>query len=105
MTERDVKNYLEKIYKVPVAHVKTVPRDAKIEKGHNGELVKKEDDYRMAYVQLPVGVNFEFPELFPEPKKKEEREDHDKAIKVQKKSEAETIQNYERSKNVPTWFL
>ena len=104
MTDRDIKNYLEKIYKVPVVDVRTVPRDAPIVKGHKGELIKKEDDYRSAYVQLPVGVNFEFPNLFPEPKMEEEREEHNKVLKLQDKKELETIQKNERMKNVPTWF-
>lgn len=104
MTDRDVKNYLEKIYKVPVVHVRTVPRDAKIEKGAKNELVKKEDDYRSAFVQLPVGVNFEFPDLFPEQKREEMREEHEKAMKLQERNEDETMQKYLRSKNFPSWF-
>lgn len=104
MTDRDVKNYLEKIYKVPVIHVKTVPRDAEIVRGAKNKLVKKEDDYRSAYVQMPVGVNFEFPDLFPKQKKDEELEDHQKAINLQTKNETETIEKYEKSKGVPTWF-
>lgn len=104
MTDRDVKNYLEKIYKVPVVNVRTVPRDAKIEKDFKGDLVKKEDDYRSAYVQLPIGVNFEFPDLFPDQKREEERVEHNNAIKLQENKEKETMEKYQRMKNLPSWF-
>ena len=50
MTKYDIKNYLEKIYKVPVAGVKTVNKMGQTyNNAYKGYLVKDED-YKIAFV-------------------------------------------------------
>ncbi|XP_034626174.1 39S ribosomal protein L23, mitochondrial [Trachemys scripta elegans] len=66
MTRVDVKNYLEKIYNVPVSVVRTrIQYGANNKRNHKNQKVKK-PDYKVAYVQLGQGQTFQFPNLFPE---------------------------------------
>ncbi|XP_040985207.1 39S ribosomal protein L23, mitochondrial isoform X3 [Aquila chrysaetos chrysaetos] len=52
MTKVDIKNYLEKIYNVPVAAVRTrIQYGANNKRNHKNQRVKK-PDYKVAYVQL-----------------------------------------------------
>lgn len=51
MTRYDIKNYLEKIYKVPVIKVDTRIALGKTKKNGLGQIVK-EDDIKIAYVRL-----------------------------------------------------
>ena len=51
MTRLDVKNYLEKIYGVPVMDVRTLNHMGKTHAMFNGE-IEKDDDYKIAYVTL-----------------------------------------------------
>lgn len=104
MTDRDVKNYLEQIYKVPVMNVRMVPKDAKIKRSRKGYLIKEGDDYCSAYVQMPAGMNFEFPDLFPKEKRDEEQKIHDDTFDAEKKVEKEFLEVYQKAKDVPTWF-
>merc|ERR1719474_71554 len=64
MTKHDVKNYLEKIYKVPVADVKTqnIMGPTRTNPLYEGKVIK-DADYKVAYVTLPPGQKFEFPDL------------------------------------------
>lgn len=53
MTKWDVKNYLEKIYKIPVVQVRTVVKCGELKKSPARQfLVKVEDDYKHAFVTL-----------------------------------------------------
>ena len=56
MTKYDIKNYLEKIYKVPVADVRTLNKMGKTRQNAFGSYIVKDDDYKMAYVTLPPGM-------------------------------------------------
>ncbi|XP_051477522.1 39S ribosomal protein L23, mitochondrial isoform X2 [Apus apus] len=57
MTKVDIKNYLEKIYNVPVAAVRTrIQYGANNKRNHKNQRVKK-PDYKVAYVQLFSGCN------------------------------------------------
>uniref|UniRef100_A0A8B9NV23 Large ribosomal subunit protein uL23m n=1 Tax=Apteryx owenii TaxID=8824 RepID=A0A8B9NV23_APTOW len=52
MTKVDIKNYLEKIYNVPVVAVRTrIQHGAHNRRNHKNQRVKK-PDYKVAYVQL-----------------------------------------------------
>jgi len=65
MTKCDVKNYLESIYGVPVASVRTrIQFGSNKKRNHLNQKVKK-PDYKVAYVQL-AQQTFSFPDLFPE---------------------------------------
>lgn len=59
MTPFDVRNYLEKIYKVPVVNVETRVVAGKIKKATGKPYIVKEDDYREAIVDL-VRDNFTY---------------------------------------------
>ncbi|XP_068117398.1 large ribosomal subunit protein uL23m isoform X3 [Hyperolius riggenbachi] len=68
MTKCDVRNYLEKIYNVPVATVRTrIQYGSYSRRNHLNQRVKN-PDYKVAYVQLGQGHTFQFPDLFPETK-------------------------------------
>ena len=69
MTKLDVKQYLEKIYKVPVMDVKTRNQSGPswqnvlkraIDKKYE---LYKEDDFKVAYVIMPKDYKFEFPDV------------------------------------------
>uniref|UniRef100_A0A8D2QK44 Large ribosomal subunit protein uL23m n=1 Tax=Zonotrichia albicollis TaxID=44394 RepID=A0A8D2QK44_ZONAL len=52
MTKLDIRNYLERIYNVPVAAVRTrIQYGANNKRNHRNQRVKK-PDYKVAYVQL-----------------------------------------------------
>ena len=55
MTKYDIKNYLEKIYNVPVANVKTVNKLGKTRKNDFADYLIKDDDQKIAFVTLPPG--------------------------------------------------
>uniref|UniRef100_A0A2K6C621 Large ribosomal subunit protein uL23m n=1 Tax=Macaca nemestrina TaxID=9545 RepID=A0A2K6C621_MACNE len=66
MTRVDLRNYLESIYNVPVAAVRTrVQYGSNKRRDHRNVRIKK-PDYKVAYVQLAHGQTFTFPDLFPE---------------------------------------
>ncbi|XP_061825998.1 large ribosomal subunit protein uL23m [Nerophis lumbriciformis] len=66
MTKNDVKNYLEKIYNVPVGVVRTrIQFGSNKKRNHLNQRVKQ-PDYKVAYVQLAQGQTFAFPDIFPE---------------------------------------
>ncbi|KAJ8247578.1 hypothetical protein GJAV_G00247930 [Gymnothorax javanicus] len=66
MTKCDVKNYLEKIYNVPVGAVRTrIQFGSNKKRNHLNQRVKR-PDYKVAYVQLAGQETFEFPNIFPE---------------------------------------
>ncbi|KAM5318277.1 large ribosomal subunit protein uL23m [Glossophaga mutica] len=74
MTRVDLRNYLERIYSVPVAAVRTrVQHGSNRKRDHRNVRVKK-PDYKVAYVQLAHGQTFTFPDLFPEKKPSPEGE-------------------------------
>ncbi|KAJ8406498.1 hypothetical protein AAFF_G00300720 [Aldrovandia affinis] len=65
MTKCDVKNYLEKIYSVPVGAVRTrIQYCTNKKRNHLNQRVKR-PDYKVAYVQLAQHQTFEFPDIFP----------------------------------------
>jgi len=66
MTKYDVRNYLQKIYDVPVAAVRTrIQFCSNKKRNHLNQRVKR-PDYKVAYVQLGQEQTFDFPNLFPE---------------------------------------
>ena len=56
MTKIDIKNYLEKIYNVPVANVKTVNKMGKTRQNAFASYLVKDEDQKIAFVTLPPGV-------------------------------------------------
>ncbi|XP_067357795.1 large ribosomal subunit protein uL23m isoform X2 [Channa argus] len=66
MTKYDVKNYLEKIYNVPVGAVRTRIQFGSNKKRNHLNQKVKQPDYKVAYVQLAQGQTFTFPDIFPQ---------------------------------------
>ncbi|XP_077453398.1 large ribosomal subunit protein uL23m [Stigmatopora argus] len=65
MTKYDIKNYLEKIYNIPVGEVRTrIQFGSNKKRNHLNQRVKQ-PDYKVAYVQMAEGHTFSFPDLFP----------------------------------------
>lgn len=105
MTNHDVKNYLEKIYKVPIAQISSRVMCGKITQAPGGRhLIKSTDDFRFVEVFLADGQKFKYPNLFPEKQTKEQ----DKEEEVfRKQMDRDTIiakkENWKRSQ-APSWF-
>ncbi|XP_045677008.1 39S ribosomal protein L23, mitochondrial [Phyllostomus hastatus] len=68
MTRVDLRNYLERIYGVPVAAVRTRVQHGPGRKRDHRNVRVKTPDHKVAYVQLAHGQTFTFPDLFPERK-------------------------------------
>ncbi|XP_035183115.1 39S ribosomal protein L23, mitochondrial isoform X1 [Oxyura jamaicensis] len=104
MTKVDIKNYLEKIYNVPVAAVRTrIQYGANNKKNHKNQRVKK-PDYKVAYVQLGKGQTFQFPNLFPEKEQDEEARSFDDFRKKYLEKEQQIHKGDPRRGGVPDWF-
>lgn len=99
MTDWDVKNYLEKIYKVPVAGVRSKIMAGPISQVPEG--LAKGFDYKIVHITLPVGQTFEWPELFPEKKFKEEVSDMERTRRELEKGRTRNPS----VPNAPGWFL
>ncbi|KAI7695656.1 39S ribosomal protein L23 [Sarcoptes scabiei] len=106
MTNFDIKNYLEKIYKIPVVYVHSKVVCGQIRKAKSKlDYLVKDDDYREAVVDLPKHVEFKYPQIYDETKSSLE----EGITKVDK--QMTFLKNRERRKqyqnnrhNVPDWF-
>ncbi|RWS15738.1 39S ribosomal protein L23-like protein [Dinothrombium tinctorium] len=105
MTDADIRNYLEKIYKIPVVHLKTFVPFPELKRAPGKEyLIKAEEDIRYTYVKLPSNMKFTFPELFPKEKIEEMTQEYEHMKKMQEKTQkAYNKKNWDRC-DVPTWF-
>ncbi|XP_068539527.1 large ribosomal subunit protein uL23m isoform X1 [Anas acuta] len=104
MTKVDIKNYLEKIYNVPVAAVRTrIQYGANNKRNHKNQRVKT-PDYKVAYVQLGKGQTFQFPNLFPEKEQDEEAQSFDDFRKKYLEKEQKIQKGDPRRGGVPDWF-
>ncbi|XP_055342275.1 39S ribosomal protein L23, mitochondrial-like [Paramacrobiotus metropolitanus] len=105
MSETDVKNYLQKIYKVPVKDVRLrILRGERFRhpvSGSDSEHFKPDKKY--AYVTLDRAVRFDWPNLTPEQVEKDqdkELQNYDDAIQ---KVRVQRQKHWDRS-GAPTWF-
>jgi len=103
MTKHDVKNYLEKIYNIPVASVSTHLAQGEFRKADKGYIIK-DDDFKIAYVTLPKGSTFEFPEIYPEKKEQAERKEEEDMLKGIQESFSDAKDRSKFRPDVPTWF-
>ncbi len=101
MTKYDVKNYLEKIYDVPVVDVTTKLVEGEEMSGLLGDTVR-DADKRLAFVTVDKSADFEFPNLFKE-RKTEQEEAIQEYQKMAKKAATEKRQNW-MSADTPSWF-
>lgn len=110
MNAYDVRNYLEKIYKLPVVEVNTVIHTGKITPDAQGKDMVKEADFRICHVTLPEGMTFKHPQedLFRGLRKEEDVSKFKQMDRVVKemKNKKEQIQkaSWRRGSNLPTWF-
>ncbi|BFZ10194.1 hypothetical protein BsWGS_13233 [Bradybaena similaris] len=103
MTDIDIKNYLEKIYKVPVLSVTTkLVKGDEIKDIIKQVVVNREPDRRLAYLVLADGHEFPFPEIFKDKLAPIEKEMKD-AKTVERANKIETQKNWERA-SIPPWF-
>lgn len=98
MTDWDIKSYLEKIYKVPVAGIRSDIRHGDLRASSKG--ITKTNDYRLAHVTLTADQTFEWPDLFPREKAKEQTEDYEKTLKELTKERKQDP----NQRGLPTWF-
>jgi large subunit ribosomal protein L23 len=123
MTKYDVKNYLEKIYKLPVIEVRTRIDMGKTRRDMGAGYVVKDEDAKIAYVTLvsglriallscnvrisfmfqPKDVQFKFPDLFPETAEKR-REDDRKSLDDAKKGFKEFLDRNKNRPGTPGWY-
>ncbi|XP_028814506.1 large ribosomal subunit protein uL23m [Denticeps clupeoides] len=104
MTKFDVRNYLQKIYNVPVAAVRTrIQYGTNKKRNHLNQRVKR-PDFKVAYVQLGQEQTFQFPDIFPE---KEGKPVEDSAEGLQQKFMEDERQRQKpdpRRGGVTEWF-
>ncbi|XP_014208669.1 39S ribosomal protein L23, mitochondrial [Copidosoma floridanum] len=104
MTRHDIKNYLEKIYKVPVIKVNTRIALGTIRENELGTIVK-DDDIKIAYVHLPRYEKFEYPNLFETDQRKKEKEKEDSIMEETKAGfQAVVEENNKTQPGLPPWF-
>lgn len=99
MTDWDIKNYLEKIYKVQVASVSSRISAGDLKRVKDG--LAKCEDYRIAHVSLPLGQKFKWPDLFAEEKNEEKLSDYQRTLKEVNKGR--TLDP--NVQDVPSWFM
>ncbi|XP_070384140.1 large ribosomal subunit protein uL23m isoform X2 [Dermacentor albipictus] len=104
MTKYDVKNYLEKIYKVPVADVRTLIMQGKIRKAEGKQYLVKEDDFRVAFVTLPQGETFTYPDLFTKVASVEKEKALKKQAEEAEKMQKVYIRKDPHREGLPNWF-
>ncbi|KAK1335324.1 hypothetical protein QTO34_003110 [Cnephaeus nilssonii] len=104
MTRVDLRNYLERIYSVPVAAVRTrVQHGSNRKRDHRNVRVKK-PDYKVAYVQLAHGQTFTFPDLFPEKKPSPEDGSTEDGLEALLEEQRQRQRQDPRRGGVPQWF-
>lgn len=102
MTKYDVKNYLEKIYKLPVVDVRTRIEMGKTKRDQTMGYVTKEDDVKIAYVTLPRTEEFTFPELFS--KKEEQKKAEEKSLDESKQGFKRFLDRNKKRPGAPGWY-
>jgi len=105
MTGLDVKNYLEKIYKVPVMSVNTTIVSGRTHHRPADQELYKDDDKKLAFVKLRSGETFEFPDVIKEDEQEKEREKGDDDVKRSKEEfQKNTRVKQIGRKGLPTFF-
>ncbi|XP_063492192.1 large ribosomal subunit protein uL23m isoform X6 [Symphalangus syndactylus] len=104
MTRVDLRNYLESIYNVPVAAVRTrVQHGSNKKRDHRNVRIKK-PDYKVAYVQLAHGQTFTFPDLFPEKDESPEGSAADDLYSMLEEERQQRQSSDPRRGGIPSWF-
>lgn len=104
-TEYDIKNYLEKIYKLPVISIRTRIAMGATERDRNEGYVIKKDDKKLAYVTLPKEVKFTFPDLYPsDAEAKKQRREDEKSLDASKDNFKRYLDRSKSRRGLPGWF-
>ena len=110
MTKLDVKNYLEKIYQIPVMEVvtKNLPGHTHknvLDRRNLGELYK-DDDVKVAYVTFPKDYKWEFPDVTtkPETDQKSEKKAESEVVQAKKEFKKSAGLSKGTRKGIPTFF-
>ncbi|XP_033629860.1 39S ribosomal protein L23, mitochondrial-like [Asterias rubens] len=101
MTKFDVKNYLDRLYNVPVAKVNTQIVYVAFKRDHRNRRFKPKDDFKLAHVTLPDNQTFEFPDNLFKKETDEDEEDMIEEVKAKQKVKDNLLR--ERG-GVPLWF-
>ncbi|XP_066232315.1 large ribosomal subunit protein uL23m isoform X1 [Saccopteryx leptura] len=105
MTRVDLKNYLERIYSVPVAAVRTRVQHGSNRKRDSRNVRVKKPDYKVAYVQLAHGQTFTFPDLFPEKRLSPEGASVEESVQKELQEGQQQRESRDpRRGGVPEWF-
>ncbi|XP_062949920.1 large ribosomal subunit protein uL23m [Cynocephalus volans] len=106
MTRVDLRNYLERIYNVPVAAVRTRVQHGSSRKRDYRNVRIKKPDYKVAYVQLAHGQTFTFPDLFPEKEQSPEGGSaHDaQSMLLEQEQQQQRQHGDPRRGGIPDWF-
>ncbi|XP_054426705.1 large ribosomal subunit protein uL23m [Pteronotus mesoamericanus] len=111
MTRVDLRNYLERIYGVPVAAVRTRVQHGSNRKRDHRNVRVKQPDYKVAYVQLAHGQTFTFPDLFPEKKPSPDGEGEGEGTSAEDRVQEELLEEQRKRQSsdprrggVPDWF-
>ncbi|XP_026326088.1 39S ribosomal protein L23, mitochondrial [Hyposmocoma kahamanoa] len=102
MTKHDIKNYLTKIYNVPVVDVRTKIALGRFRKDPGKGYIVKDDDIKYAMVTMPKNMTFEFPNLFE--KDQDDKAENEKSLAEAKKTYRAYIDRNKDRKDVPSWF-
>lgn len=104
-TEYDIKSYLEKIYQIPVIHIRTRIAMGKTERDRGEGYVIKKEDRKLAYVTLPKEVQFTFPDLYPsDAEAKKQRRDDEKSLDHSKDTFKKYLDRSKARRGLPAWF-
>lgn len=105
MSRLDVKNYLERIYNVPVGTVRIQIKEGEYERHLTRRHAIGKTDTKIAYVHLAEGNTFEFPEIFPEDKKSRNDMQAEEYTKMKKLLKVEEKKKWESNRaDIPSWF-
>lgn len=123
MTKHDVKNYLEKIYKIPVVDVRTRIAMGETKRDLAYGYVTKKDDVKLAYVTMVSGCGrwnkrycgcnkyfslqpkteaFTFPDLFVDKAEKQEKEE--KSLDESKEGFRRFLDRNKKRPGTPGWY-
>ncbi|XP_055902863.1 39S ribosomal protein L23, mitochondrial [Eupeodes corollae] len=103
MTRYDIANYLEKIYQVPVKHVRTRIALGSTKRDQVYGYVTKDEDAKIAYVTLPKETKFTFPEVTVG-KDGDQSEKDEKAMDESKKGFKSFLDRNKKRPGTPGWY-
>lgn len=105
MTRLDIKNYLERIYNVPVGTVRIQIKEGEYERHPTKRYAIGKTDTKIAYVHLAEGNTFEFPDVFPEDKKSRDDMQAEEYTKMKELLRIQEKKKWESNRvDIPSWF-